>query len=162
MDAADDSNTRESEVYDLFRTSSGFAAGSTVSEALLHAINEVIERDALSNYLVGRLSGQTSSLEVKPPKALHPLLASVARTPAVGQTPRMHLIESLAGYVVVAECGRGSSQGRLDIGCGASADPLYAMERALLELVQERLASTTTSDPAPVDLMDRSLDGLGG
>lgn len=144
----------QTEVYDLFRTSSGFAAGSTVAEATLHALNEVIERDALSSFLVSQLSGVPTSRRAETPPSLSWLYESVASTPGVGAEPHVHILPCLAGTVAVAECGLTDAHGRLDLGCGASLDPAYAVERALLELAQERIAS--------MDGASSSLDSIDG
>ncbi|MFF8841094.1 YcaO-like family protein [Streptomyces sp. NPDC015130] len=128
-----------------YTSSAGYAAGATLHEALVHAANEAIERDAWScllaaTYFAAAGPGTPAALPVVDPAGLpgdlRELTAEVER--ACGG--RL-LIVSLTcdtrvpAYVV---CDADSDEPVRLIGSGASPVPAYALQRALLEYLQVR------------------------
>lgn len=137
----------------LHRTSNGFAAGATVSDAVLHALCEVIERDALSSLLVGIAVGDVGALS----RLCHyasgaggAVAAMVEQ--ALGESLRIWKLPSLGAHVVLAETGKTDEFGRVDFGVGCSLDEEYAIHRAVLELFQERTVSRGEYDDYELEM----------
>jgi len=139
-----------------YSCNSGSAAGVTAAEALLHALNETIERDALSLLLVRTFLGRrTSRLRLIDPGTLPYELARAYATAAelAGSPVRLLDITSdLAVPTVLAYTAPTARQPHRR-GAGTSLSPAHAAWRALAELVQttlgERLRSSgTRGEPA--------------
>ncbi|GAA1627021.1 hypothetical protein GCM10009733_024700 [Nonomuraea maheshkhaliensis] len=142
---------------DLMRYScnSGSAIGVTVAEALLHALNETIERDALSLLLVRVFLGgpgfrprliDPETLPDKPARAY-----AVARE-LTGSPVYLLDITSDLGVPTMLAYTLPTSRHPHRRGTGTSLSPSHAAWRALTELVQttlgERLPADTHRDPA--------------
>jgi ribosomal protein S12 methylthiotransferase accessory factor YcaO len=142
---------------DLMRYScnSGSAVGVTVAEALLHALNEAIERDALSLLLVRAFLGGPGFR----PRLIDPgtLPDGPARAYAVARgltgSP-VHLLDitSDLGVPTMLAYTLPTSRHPHRRGSGTSLSPSHAAWRALTELVQttlgERLPAGTHRGPA--------------
>lgn len=142
---------------DLMRYScnSGSAVGATVAEALLHALNEAIERDALSLLLVRAFLGGPGFR----PRLIDPgtLPDGPARAYAVARgltgSP-VHLLDitSDLGVPTMLAYTLPTSRHPHRRGSGTSLSPSHAAWRALTELVQttlgERLPAGTHRGPA--------------
>ncbi|MEH0418391.1 YcaO-like family protein [Streptomyces sp. B21-083] len=123
-----------------YTSSAGYAAGATLAEALVHAVNEAIERDAWSHLLADVYFGSGRALPVVEPESLpaelRELTAEVAR--ACGA---QLLIVSLTcdtrvpSYLV---CDAVADEPVRLVGSGSSPVPEYALQRALLEYLQVR------------------------
>ncbi|MFI6026596.1 YcaO-like family protein [Amycolatopsis magusensis] len=133
-----------------YSVNSGWAAGTTPDEALVHALNEIVERDAMSLLLVTRFLTRTPApLRVVRPATLPPDLAALHRqaedrlgTPVwlLDMTTTDLRVPAYWAYTP-APPGRPA---RIR-GCGASLSARYAAERALTELIQ--IHSITTHEP---------------
>jgi ribosomal protein S12 methylthiotransferase accessory factor len=142
---------------DLMRYScnSGSAAGVTVTEALLHALNETIERDALSLLLVRAFLGgpgfrprliDPGTLPDRPARAY-----AVARELTGSPVYLLDITSDLRVPTMLAYTPPTSRHPHRR-GTGTSLSPSHAAWRALTELVQttlgERLPAGTRRDPA--------------
>lgn len=120
-----------------FMSSTGWAAGVSLRDALAHALLEVIERDAISalamscaeEHPIGHQLIQTQS---SASAAIHGLVEDAVDSPI-----EVRMIPALAGFCAVALCKSRDIHGRVVIGSGASMNPTEAVERALCELEQE-------------------------
>lgn len=126
-----------------YYTSNGWAAGASVSEATLHALNELIERDSVSAPFiacgVGRSWGREYSLESDEMVLVREIEVECGFPVMVAAIP------AATGYVTLAYCS--SEAGVLRMGCGDSQDTTQSIERALRELWQEiRAEKNGTAD----------------
>ncbi|WP_422773791.1 YcaO-like family protein [Plantactinospora sp. WMMC1484] len=129
-----------------YSCNNGWAAGTDPVEAAVHALNETIERDALSLLLIDQFLGRRRSPLVLIEAGTLPddlaALVSVAET-ILGQ--RLHLIDMTSDLGVPAilaySPARNGEPARVR-GCGASLSRHYAIARAVSELVQVYLASS--------------------
>nr|WP_277621656.1 YcaO-like family protein [Mycobacterium paraense] len=135
-------------------STNGYAAGMNVSEALLHALNEVIERDALSHFLLqcgfGHAVGTSIVLR---DGHLSALQADIERSS--GSSIDVRVIPALAGNVAIAIGSRFDHRGCRLFGEGSSTNAAYAIERALTEY-EELCAIADRTDPEE-DANDRRL-----
>ncbi|MDX3104146.1 YcaO-like family protein [Nonomuraea angiospora] len=129
---------------DLMRYScnSGSAVGITAAEALLHALNEAVERDALSLLLVRAfLGGDGFRLRLIDPGTLpHGLARAYATAEELTGSP-VHLLDITSDLGVPTMLAYTAPTDRRPHrrGGGTSLDPAYAAWRALTELVQSTL-----------------------
>ncbi len=117
-------------------SSNGYAAGMTVADASLHALNEVIERDAFSNFLLAVCHERAVGFDLD--LGGHPI--DHLRSDIEGSTDShvvVRVLPALAGTVCIAIGSRSDYHGRRLVGLGSSGNPEYAVERALLEYEQE-------------------------
>ncbi|MEU6786024.1 YcaO-like family protein [Nonomuraea angiospora] len=129
---------------DLMRYScnSGSAVGITAAEALLHALNEAVERDALSLLLVRAfLGGDGFRLSLIDPGTLPPGLARAYATAEELTGSPVHLLDITSDLGVPTMLAYTAPAGHRPHrrGGGTSLDPAYAAWRALTELVQTTL-----------------------
>lgn len=131
-----------------YGSNSGSAIGVTVEEALVHALNEAIERDALSLLLVRCYLGPGARRfrpRVVAPDSLPAELADAHHTAQEVTGGPVHLVDMTTDVGVpafLAYTPVGSS-GVERIGAGSSLSPHYAAWRALTELLQGRFADST-------------------
>jgi ribosomal protein S12 methylthiotransferase accessory factor len=145
--AADDD--LEYEPYLRYSNDSGTASGISVSEALLHGLLEVIERDSLSAAFLDwylREPPRVRAVDQRSlPGKLRALLGSVSEF--IGAPVLIADISTDIGVAAYAALPD-SEQFPGSIGSGASLSPAYAAERSLTELAQAvhfaRLAIDTT------------------
>ncbi|MEU9835688.1 YcaO-like family protein [Streptosporangium sp. NPDC048047] len=126
------------ESYLRYAYDSGTAAGTTETEAVLHGLLEVVERDALSHALLDWYLDADTPIRVVDPDGLPGDLRRLhaeART-RLGAPPLV--IDMTSDLGIPAYCALPSRAGPYPgvIGSGASLDPEYAVERALSEVVQ--------------------------
>jgi ribosomal protein S12 methylthiotransferase accessory factor len=142
-----------------YSCNSGWAAGSDPAEAAVHALNEAIERDALSLLLVNQFLGlRRLPLRVIAPDSLPADLAGLfARTQEITGSP-IHLIDMTTDLGVPAILAflppTPGKRARIR-GCGASLSRGYAIERSLTELAQLYLGEA--SDPVLTPPPDQTL-----
>lgn len=127
------------EAYGRYSSNSGTASGATEEDALLHALLEAIERDAMSLALLEWFaSASPSSLRTVAVEALPDDLQLLHRKAEelLGSPPV--LLDITSDLDVPAFMALPSRQGPyLGMhGSGASLNPQYAVQRALQELVQ--------------------------
>lgn len=135
--------------YDLdappvfMRSSNGLAAGQTRDAALMHALCEVVERDAVQRWMQGAAFHARAHRLAAPPSS--PLAALLARCATAGLAVLAWELDAGAGlpcYAVMLLGAPAARSGR-DVGAfagyGCSPDPRAALQAALLEAVQSRL-----------------------
>lgn len=133
-----------------YSINSGCASGANRDEALVHALNEIVERDAFSlllsrQFLAG--SGAPDRLAVLDPDSLPPDLAelrAVARHRAGGEVHLVEMTTDLAVPAVLAYLVPTRGVPARVRGCGASLSRHHATWRALTELCQ--LASGSSAE----------------
>lgn len=122
-----------------YSSNNGTAAGTDDAEAVVHSLGEVVERDALSRFLI------ETFLRVNPlpirlldlqrlPLESRALVASAEKE--LGAKVNIVMLANEFGvpvFLAVSERCKGMIRPR---GSGASLDRAYALERAVLELVQ--------------------------
>ncbi|MFG2915661.1 YcaO-like family protein [Kitasatospora sp. NPDC048298] len=130
-----------------YSMNNGWAAGTTPTEALVHAVNEIIERDAMSLLLVDQFITRTpGTLRVVDPRILPADLRACHRAAETRVGQPVSLLEATTDLGVPAYWAYtpapAGAPARIR-GAGASLSPHYAAERALTELVQTHSAATT-------------------
>ncbi len=146
-----------------YSVNNGWAAGADPVEAAVHAINELIERDALSLLLIGQfLRDRPRRLVVVDPATLTADLTALLDF-ATARTGRpVHLIDMTTDLGVPAYTAyQAPPPGRPAriCGWGASLSRRYAISRALSELVQ--LHSTIGLREEYADLLPAQRDDTG-
>ncbi|WKC46929.1 YcaO-like family protein [Pseudomonas veronii] len=123
-----------------YSTNSGTASGTNKSEALLHGLLEVVERDSIGIALLATIL-KKEPIPVKKYKydLLTPNLQLLFNNVKVETGGDLHVwdISSDIGLpTALAALTVGGMQGSRYFGSGASLSPSYAIERAVLESVQ--------------------------
>lgn len=120
--------------YAAHASNTGIAAGNTWNDAALHAINEILERDAESQFLLDQNMGRKTWVTFSLP-SVHPMYNLFHElTGGYGDRGALYLLNSIAGYVV---CAASVPQGiEAELGFGASFSLDIAIERAITELQQ--------------------------
>jgi ribosomal protein S12 methylthiotransferase accessory factor len=122
----------------LTASSNGLASGNTRSEALVHALYEVIERDATS-----ALGDQPTHERtyIDPATVTEPYCAAlIERITAAGawlelvQAPSSFGVPAFAAYLWHEDAAAA-----MVVGSGAHSDPAVALSRAITEAAQSRL-----------------------
>ncbi|MFB4267066.1 YcaO-like family protein [Nonomuraea sp. GTA35] len=141
-----------------YSCNSGSAVGVTAAEAVLHALNEAIERDALSLLLVRAfLGGRRFRLTLIDPGTLPPDAARAHAVAGELTGSPVHLLDitSDLGVPTMLAYTAPSSRQPHRRGTGTSLSPAHAAWRALTELVQttlgEELAGGARRHPAALD-----------
>lgn len=124
--------------------SNGDAAGSCVEEAVLQALLEVVERDAVGIWWYNRLSRPAVAIEAFEDDFLEKLRGHYA-----GQGMDVWLLDVTTdlGIPTFVAYGETADAERFSIGCGCHLDPRLAAERALTEFNQ--LHDPTGKHPLP-------------
>ncbi|MEU7581623.1 YcaO-like family protein [Streptomyces sp. NPDC041068] len=123
-----------------YSVNNGWAAGADPVEAAVQAINELIERDALSPLLIGQfLRERPGRLAVVDPTTLPGDVAALLAFAAARTDRQLHLIDmttdlGVPAYMAYLPAPRGRPA-RI-CGWGASLSRRYAITRAVSELVQ--------------------------
>ncbi|MGW0808113.1 YcaO-like family protein [Nonomuraea sp. NPDC002799] len=139
-----------------YSSNSGSAVGVTSAEALLHALNEAIERDALSLLLVRAFLAEGGAGEPLRPALIDPdtLPPDLARAHATAEEltgSPVHLLDitSDLGVPTMLAYTAPTARQRHRRGTGTSLSPAYAAWRGLTELVQTTLGERLSSPAAP-------------
>ena len=123
-----------------YSLNNGWAAGVTRADATVHAINEIIERDAMSLLLVRQfLARRPPRLRVLDTSGLPGELAALHRRAQEHVSGAVWLLEMTTDLEVPAYWAylpAAPGKPARTRGCGASLSPAYAVERALHELIQ--------------------------
>jgi len=129
-----------------YSCNNGWAAGTDPVEAAVHALNETIERDALSLLLIDQFLGRRRSpLVLIKASTLPDDLADLVSAAETITGQRLYLIDMTtdlgvpAIFAYLPTCDGEPARIR---GCGASLSRHYAIARAVSELVQVHLASS--------------------
>jgi ribosomal protein S12 methylthiotransferase accessory factor len=121
----------------IYSSSNGLASGSTYEEALIHAILELMERDAYSYFLIDTYVLKKAPLKIDKnmlPVDLHELIKVIEKN----HHNRIIIIKMYSRYGIEAYLAvfqKNNFQLR-PRGFGASLVPRHAIERAISELVQ--------------------------
>jgi bacteriocin biosynthesis cyclodehydratase domain-containing protein len=119
----------------LFRTtSSGFAAQGTIAGALLHALLEVVERDAFLISWAHRWAGRRNNAADVPDDQTQAVAKAYARH---GVRIDVHLLPTDTVPVVLA-AGWSETKPAVVVGLSADLDQVVAARRAVLEVAQAR------------------------
>jgi len=129
-----------------YATNSGTALGCTENEALLHAINEAIERHALSMYYLS-LCGLTSPPDIYKPSNtfLEETFAHDTKLIRHAEKLEIYLTHDFYEVPFCIAIARNGKKGSLScVGSGCSINPSIAMYRAVTEQIQcEQLYGST-------------------
>ncbi|AZL69645.1 MULTISPECIES: YcaO-like family protein [Pseudomonas] len=129
-----------------YSSNDGAAIGASRDEAVLHALNQIIERDALSLFMLRHFYYQRREAVLQ---VLRPA-ASSALSRLWGEAERcldspiavLDISNEFASRSFLALCLRPASPLQANVvGCGASFDTWHGIQRALSELVQLQLNS---------------------
>lgn len=119
-------------------TSNGLAAGPTPHDAVLNALNEVLERDAMLIAWLNRLPGHPHDALLHPDQAVR-RLARLYRRRGVElqlvELPTDHPVSVFMGIALHTDGTEGPSAA---VGLGADMDPVEAARKAALEVGQVR------------------------
>ncbi|MEW1698974.1 YcaO-like family protein [Streptomyces sp. NPDC093249] len=159
----DAGDTYDYRVVGRYSVNNGWAAGADPVEATVHAINELIERDALSLLLVGQfLRDRPDRLRVVDPETLPEDVAALLDSARAHTGRRPDLIEMTTDLGVPAYTAYlPAPPGRPAriCGWGASLSRRYAITRAVTELVQ--LHSTVGLRERYAHLLPEQRDDTG-
>lgn len=141
-------------------SNSGIAIGATYNEAVLHAINECLERDALSLFLLDHFYYQHDQalLMLERPQGDTPL-AQVwhdAEAELGAEVMVLDISNEFCARTYLAFTSPATRPVGL-FGCGTSLDATHAVRRALTELVQLQLGARLPEVARHIDLQQRHL-----
>ncbi|KRG73849.1 hypothetical protein ABB28_09045 [Stenotrophomonas chelatiphaga] len=134
-----------------YASNSGTAIGGSLEEALLHALNECAERDAISLFLLSHFfHAGNEALRVVSPAGLPADVADLYRqvSQCVDADICLLDISSTPGITSCLAVAHLCYDHARPYGAGASLNPAHAARRALHELLQSHLA--LASDATPV------------
>lgn len=140
-----------------YAMNNGWAAGTRIDDALVHALNETIERDAMSLLLIEQfLATNAPRLRVTDPATLPAALAALlnrARERIGAPVWLVDLTTDLGVPAYWAYTPAPAGEPARLRGAGASLSRYYAIERALTELIQLHAitATGTRHVDAPTD-----------
>lgn len=138
----------------------GWAAGVNPAEAIVHAVNEVVERDALSLLLIDQFLGRRRRpLKIVDPATLPDELALFLKHAGDVTGKPIHLIDMTTELEIpafLAFCPPDPGTPARIRGCGASLSRENAIRRALSELIQLCLVDRCASPEQKAE----ELDGL--
>jgi ribosomal protein S12 methylthiotransferase accessory factor len=135
-----------------YSCNSGSAVGVTVAEALLHALNEAIERDALSLLLIRAFlgGGGFRPTLIDPGTLPHgPARAYAMAEELTGSSVHLLDITSDAGVPTMLAYTAPAAGRPHRRGAGTSLSPVHAAWRALTELVQAALGESLSHSGGP-------------
>lgn len=115
----------------------GLASGGHLTEAVLHGLLEVIERDAMAVAQLGRL-GTTVDLSSFPSLSFHTLKQKLVALGIHVEVKQLPAIGGVHAYGAFLDDRAARNPLRLVGGHSAHVDPLLAIEHAILEAVQTR------------------------
>ncbi|MDN3265781.1 YcaO-like family protein [Streptomyces sp. CSDS2] len=134
-----------------YSTNSGTAIGADITEALVHALAETIERDAYSLLLVATFLTRTPApLRLVEHGSLPASLQALHDRAEQYLADSVALIDMTTDLDVPAFCAHASARrGHLMQGYGASLSAEYAAQRALSELMQVAAVAQEEDHPPP-------------
>jgi ribosomal protein S12 methylthiotransferase accessory factor YcaO len=141
----------------LYGSSNGIAAGLSPWDAILHAMNEVNERDAVGALLIDVMAQRRHGHSIEPSGHIRSL--NRVLVDEFGAVVHLRRLRSVWGHVVLAVGTERDTRGCVIVGSGCSSDLAYAAQRALLELAQN-LVVEGAGDPPDVDGALPTLDRL--
>jgi ribosomal protein S12 methylthiotransferase accessory factor len=142
-----------------YSSNNGWAAGISETEAVVHALNEVIERDALSLLLIEQfLTSDPEPIRIVNPASLPDELAALharAEEVVANQVSLIDMTTDLGVPAFLSFFSPERGQPARIRGAGASLSRSYAINRSLSELVQARIHQQT-ADQEP-EVYDHTL-----
>ncbi|MEU3343264.1 YcaO-like family protein [Streptomyces sp. NPDC006668] len=137
-----------------FSLNNGCAIGASRAEAMVHAINEIIERDALSIFLARSFFNSGAPLAVFDRVSLPGDLAQMLSYAESLIDEEIHLFDITTdlGVPSVLAYGPPDDRGVVRYGCGTSLSYGHAAYRAIGELIQGHLALSPLQDYRPPTL----------
>lgn len=116
---------------------SGIASGTSAAEAGLHALNEAVERDAYSLFLI-RTFFLKQKIPVIAKESLPRHLFEIVQTIEADYHEKLIIVDITSDLGIPSFFVSMTKQGSLiqPVGCGTSLYKEYALERALLESLQ--------------------------
>ncbi|WP_172797099.1 YcaO-like family protein [Devriesea agamarum] len=134
--------TSAEETLSNYCSSTGYAAGSNIRDAILHALNEVIERDAIGTRLINFIIKKENPQYHKTfdDETLNHQSKSISKQ--IGRQLRFVQLPSLAGTTIAAYASSTPYSKTAIVGCGSSWSAAYAAERAIAEAQQEHWANS--------------------
>lgn len=153
--ATDDGEKQYLERFDLMRYScnTGTAFGLVKQEAQLHALLELIERDSISIFLIETIYRRPArDVEVLTIESLPENLKSLTSRICERGFTQVELFRATThlGIPAYIACGLRIADGAVFFGSGASVSSSYAIERALLEVLQCSDSQTYHCLPPPI------------
>jgi len=143
-----------------YASNSGTAIGASHDEALLHAINECIERDALSLFLLDQFYYENRSplrrVERSPDEGALEQLWSAAEAEVGGEIVVLDISNEFLPRTFLAFSTIACEHPKI-FGSGCSLDARHAASRALTELVQLHHATTQAQTRDELDNAQRHL-----
>ncbi|WP_344430664.1 YcaO-like family protein [Amycolatopsis minnesotensis] len=133
-----------------YSVNSGCASGASVTEATVHALNEIIERDAWSMMLVDVFLARRPRFGVLDPASLPDDLAGLLRYAeelAGDQVALIDMTTDLGVPSVMAYLAPEPGEAAVYFGCGTSLSRRHAALRALTELLQVKALETELGAP---------------
>ena len=134
-----------------YASNSGTAIGACPAEALLHALNECIERDALSLFLLTHFfHGCEEPLQRVDPQCMPAHMTDLYHRASAAVDAPIALLD-ISAHGPVSTCLAVALHGYpypRPFGAGASLNPAHAARRALTELVQAERGAATADAPA--------------
>jgi ribosomal protein S12 methylthiotransferase accessory factor len=164
----DDLRRRVADTYDYYgptsirrySTNSGCAAGLTPEEAAVHALNELVERDAHSLLLIDQfLTRDPAPLRVVDPATLPPDLSSLLASARHRTDGRIHLLDVTTDLGIpsfMAWMAADPGQPARVCGMGTSLSRRYAITRAITELVEMHSSHGGRAATRPADATART------
>lgn len=145
---------------------SGCGSGSTVHEALVHGLNEAIERDATSLFLYSAFI-RNNNVRIVDPETIPECLRTYLRSIEAEFEDELFILDITSHVGVPCFCVTFSRQIApiMPKGYGASLSAPYALERALLESLQpvrlrndnlDRVERNTVARLGPYPLLQRA------
>jgi ribosomal protein S12 methylthiotransferase accessory factor len=131
-----------------YSSNNGWGSGADITEATLHGLNEVIERDATSLLLITQfLSENPSPLKVLDPGSLPRSLRDLVYLAERQLGDSIHIIDMTTDIGVPSYTAFLRSTGPASVvrGAGTSLSRYYAVARAVTELAQTHSISTGLS-----------------
>lgn len=125
--------------YSKYSSNNGTAIGCCKEEALVHSICELIERDAFSCFLLESfISRNPKPMKIVDKKRLPEKLEYLIDNVHSELERDFYILDITSDFQIPVFLCVMENKNLLPpyIGCGASLSPYYALERALLELVQ--------------------------
>lgn len=144
-----------------YASNSGTAIGCTESEALLHAVNESVERHALSNYYLS-LCDLAPPLKLYSPNPLflQKTFAHCTELLQCAKTLNIYMTDYFFGlFFCIASPGEQDQHTLAIVGSGCSLNPSVALSRAVTEQIQSQSLSThreLNKDENTLDFLTRS------
>lgn len=120
-------------------TNNGTAIGATFEEAMLHAINELVERDALSCFLLSTFCKEAPSRTKLVQKGTLPdRISQIINKIEKAYEEELLIVDISNDLKCPVFLASFTKQNQLiqPMGTGASLNPEYALERAILEALQ--------------------------